>query len=158
MDRRKRQFGFFLLAVVLSASALSVLTYRFLRQDEELARQREPGQRLEAVEQARRELVANLEKISLLEINRRVTASVSTPTDPADSAIVLATPMDRLERLVSPWKTPSTSAFPSLGFVTNQDAAETLEFRQPGQAKKACRNRRDPCNSQRRTRGCPDSE
>jgi tetratricopeptide (TPR) repeat protein len=128
MDRRKRQFGFFLLALVLSAAALSVLTYRFLRQDEELARQREPGQRLEAVEQARRELVANLEKITLLEINRRVTASVSTPADPADSAIVLATPIDRLERLVSPWKDAAPSAFPSPGFVDNLDTAETMEF------------------------------
>jgi signal transduction histidine kinase len=128
MDRRKRQFGLFLLAVVLSAAALSILTYRFLRQDEELARQREPGQRLQAVEQARRELIANLEKISLLEINRRVTASASTPGDPADSATVLATPMDRLEQLVYPWKAPRPVAFPSPGFLANQDAGESLEF------------------------------
>ena len=44
MDRRKRQFGLFLVTVVLS------------------------GQRLQAVKQAQRELFANLEKISLLEI------------------------------------------------------------------------------------------
>ncbi|HET9217877.1 MAG TPA: hypothetical protein VFR18_12915, partial [Terriglobia bacterium] len=128
MDRRKRQFGLFLVAVVLSAAALSVLTYRFLRQDEELARQREPGQRLQAVEQARRELIANLEKISLLEINRRVTASESNSGDPADSAIILATPMDRLEQLVAPWKTVSSVGLPSPGFVNNQDTGETLEF------------------------------
>jgi signal transduction histidine kinase len=128
MDRRKRQFGLFLVAVVLSAAALSILTYRFLRQDAELARQREPEQRLQAVEQARRELIANLEKITLLEINRRVTASESTLGDPADSAIVLATPSDRLEQLVSPWKSPGNAGAPSPGFVTNQDAGETLEF------------------------------
>ena len=128
MDQRKRQFGLFLVAVVLSAAALSILTYRFLRQDEELARQREPGQRLQAVEQARRELIANLEKISLLEINRRVTASGSTPGDPADSAIILATPIDRLEQLVFPWKSPKPVGFPSLGFMTNQEAGENLEF------------------------------
>jgi signal transduction histidine kinase len=128
MDRRKRQFGLFLVAVVLSAAALSILTYRFLRQDEELARQREPGQRLQAVEQARRELIANLEKISLLEINRRVTASESVPGDPADSAIILATPPDRLEQLVYPWKDPRALAFPSPGFVTNMEAGESIEF------------------------------
>src|SRR4029453_3174560 len=128
MDRRKRQFGLFLLAVVLSAAALSILTYRFLRQDEELARQREPGQRLQAVEQARRELIANLEKITLLEINRRVTGSDSTPGDPADSAIILATPSDRLEQLVAPWKTPRSPGSSSPGFVTNQDAGESFEF------------------------------
>ena len=128
MDRRKRQFGLFLLAVVLSAAALSILTYRFLRQDEELARQREPGQRLQAVEQARRELIANLEKISLLEINRRVTASESALADPADSAIILATPPDRLEQLVSPWKNARASVFPGPGFVTNMEAGENLEF------------------------------
>src|SRR4029453_2305064 len=128
MDRRKRQFGLFLLAVVLSAAALSILTYRFLRQDEELARQREPGQRLQAVEQARRELIANLEKISLLEINRRVTASESTPVDPPDSAIVLATPPDSLEQLVSSWRNPRTSVFPSPGFVINLEAGENFEF------------------------------
>lgn len=128
MDRRKRQFGLFLVAVVLSAAALSILTYRFLRQDEELARQREPGQRLQAVEQARRELIANLEKITLLEINRRVTASDSALGDPADSAIVLATPSDRLEQLVSPWKSLRNAGFPSSGFVTNQDAGESFEF------------------------------
>jgi flagellar basal body-associated protein FliL len=62
MDRRKRQFGLFLVAVVLSAAALSLLTLRFLRQDEELARQREPGQRVQEVAQAQRELAGNLEK------------------------------------------------------------------------------------------------
>jgi len=56
MSRRKRQFWLFLVAVVLPAASLSVVTFRFLRQDEELARQREPEQRREAVEQARREL------------------------------------------------------------------------------------------------------
>jgi tetratricopeptide (TPR) repeat protein len=128
MDRRKRQFGLFLVAVVLSAAALSVLTYRFLLQDEELARQREPGQRLQAVDQARRELIANLEKISLLEINRRVTNAESALGDSADSATVLATPVDRLEQLTFPWKAPRNVAFPSPAFLTNHDAGEYLEF------------------------------
>jgi hypothetical protein len=55
MDRRKRQFWLFLVAIVLPAASLSILTFRFLRQDKELARQREPEQRREAVEQTGRQ-------------------------------------------------------------------------------------------------------
>src|SRR4030095_2694249 len=60
--------------------------------------------------------------------NRRVTASESTPVDPADSAIVLATPPDSLEQLVSSWRNPRTSVFPSPGFVINLEAGENFEF------------------------------
>jgi signal transduction histidine kinase len=128
MDRRKPQFGLFLIAIILSAAALSLLTFRYLRQDEELARQREPGQRLQEVEQAQRELAGNLEKIRLQEINRRVAALESPSTTlPADSAIVFATPLDR-ENFVLPWETTSTSAYPSPGFVSNRDVGETREF------------------------------
>src|SRR5262245_60093864 len=128
MDRRKRQFGLFLIAVVLSAAALSVLTFRYLRQDEELARQREPGQRLQAVEQAQRELAGNLERIRLQEINRRVSAlEAPANTRAADSALVFATPVSR-EDLVLPWETTRTSTFPSPGFASNGDTGELREF------------------------------
>lgn len=128
MDRRKRQFGLFFVAVVLSAAALSVLTLRYLRQDEELARQREPGQRLQEVEQAQRELAGNLEKIRLQEINRRVTSSESpTSTRKPDPAIVFATPLNH-DELVLPWATTRTSAFPSPGFVSNRELGEMREF------------------------------
>src|SRR5262245_36897449 len=117
MDRRKRQFGLFLVAVVLSAAALSLLTLRFLRQDAELARQREPGQRLQEVEQAQRELAGNLEKIRLQEINRRVAALDSPETaSPADSAIVFSTPLNR-DELVLPWQITRNPTFPSPGFA-----------------------------------------
>src|SRR5262244_2620455 len=103
MDRRKRQFWLFLVAIVLPAVSLSFLTFRYLRQDEELARQREPEQRREAVEQARRELAARLETIRLQEINRRVT-ELESPTagHSADSSIVFVTPLGR-EGLALPW-------------------------------------------------------
>src|SRR4030095_15471624 len=128
MDRRKRQFGLFLVAVVLSAAALSLLTLRFLRQDEELARQREPGQRAQEVAQAQRELAGNLEKIRLQEINRRVAALESpSTTQPADSAIVFATPFNR-DNFVLPWETNRNSAYPSPGFISNRDVGEMREF------------------------------
>jgi signal transduction histidine kinase len=128
MDRRKRQFGLFLVAVVLSAAALSLLTLRFLRQDEELARQREPGQRVQEVAQAQRELAGNLEKIRLQEINRRVAALESPETArPADSAIVFSTPLNR-EDLVLPWQTTPNPTFPSPGFASNREVGETREF------------------------------
>jgi hypothetical protein len=128
MDRRKRQFGLFLVAVVLSAAALSLLTLRFLRQDEELARQREPGQRVQEVAQAQRELAGNLEKIRLQEINRRVAALESPETArPADSAIVFSTTLNR-EDLVLPWQTTPNPTFPSPGFASNREVGETREF------------------------------
>src|SRR4030095_3174984 len=128
MDRRKRQFGLFLVAVVLSAAALSLLTLRFLRQDEELARQREPGQRAQEVAQAQRELAGNLEKIRLQGINRGVAALESPETaPPADSAIVFSTPLNR-EDLVLPWQTTRNATFPSPGFASNHEVGETREF------------------------------
>src|SRR5215813_3468651 len=96
MDRRKRQFWLFLVAIVLLAVSLFFLTFRYLRQEEELAMQCEPEQRRYAVEQARRELAARLETIRLQEINRRVTELESQAAGrPADSAIVFVTPLGR---------------------------------------------------------------
>ena len=46
----------FLVAVVLPAAALSVLTFRYLHQDEEMARRLEPGQKFDAVDQVQRGL------------------------------------------------------------------------------------------------------
>jgi signal transduction histidine kinase len=128
MDRRKRQFWLFLVAIVLPAASLSILTFRFLRQDEELARQREPEQRREAVEQARRELAARLETIRLQEINRRVTELESAAAGrPSDSAIVFVTPVGR-EGLALPWENQTKQTYPSPRFVSNKDAGESLEF------------------------------
>src|SRR5688572_11214457 len=130
MDRRKRQFGLFLVGVALSATALSILTYRFLVQDEELAREREPGQRQQAVQQAERELLANLEKIRLTEINRRIRGPepLAPTTDPAmDPVIVFAAPLEG-ERLILPWQTGKPRRLPSARFVSNRETGEVHEF------------------------------
>src|SRR5882724_488371 len=88
MDRRRRQFVLFLIAVVLPAAALSLLAIRFLRQEDELKVQRGNTDRANAAQQARRELNAKLEKIQLLEVNRRF-RQVGSPGDAqADPAIV----------------------------------------------------------------------
>ena len=128
MDRRKRQFWLFLVAIVLPAASLSFLTFRYLRQDEELARQREPEQRREAVEQARRELEARLETIRLQEINRRVT-ELESPTAgrSADSSIVFVTQLGR-EGLALPWENHRNPTYPSPRFALNKDAGEIREF------------------------------
>src|SRR5947207_1850947 len=103
MNRRTRQFMLFLVAVVLPAAALSFLTFRYLRQDEEMARRLEPGRRQEAKEQAQRELAASLDAIRLQEINRRVQGSESTKTVSADPAIVFALPVEK-GQLIFPWE------------------------------------------------------
>jgi len=129
MNRRTRQLILFLAAVVLPATALSVLTYRFLLQGQELEREREPGLRREAVEQAKRELEERLEKIRFEEINRRVTARDSTrAARQADAAIVFATPVIGNE-LVLPWERRKTPAFPSPRFLANKEIGEVREFR-----------------------------
>jgi signal transduction histidine kinase len=126
--KRTRQFILFLVAIVLPGAALSVLTYRFLLQGEELEKQREPGRRREAVEQAQRELEERLEKIRLEEINRRVTAMESTGSvRAADAAIVFAMPVKGNE-LVLPWERRQTRGFPSPLFLANKEAGEVLEF------------------------------
>src|SRR5499426_2488757 len=128
MHRRKRQFWLFLVAIVLPAASLSILTFRFLRQDEELARQREPEQRREAVEQTRRELEARLETIRLQEINRRVT-ELESPTAgrSADSSIIFVTQLGR-EGLALPWENQRNPTYPSPRFALNKDAGEIREF------------------------------
>ena len=128
MQRRTRQFMLFLVAVVLPAAAMSLLTFRYLRQDEEMARQLEPGQRRDAIEQAQRELVARLDTIRLQEINRRATAAAtSAEIRPADSAIIFAIPLNS-GGLVFPWETARKSAYPSSGFVSNRETGEIREF------------------------------
>ena len=128
MHRRNRQFWLFLVAIVLPAASLSILTFRFLRQDEELARQREPERRREAVEQARRELAARLETIRLQEINRRVTELESAAAGgPADSAIIFVMPVGR-EGPALPWEKQTKPSYPSPRFFWNRDAGEIQEF------------------------------
>src|SRR5437867_3081839 len=119
MNRRTRQFMLFLVAVVLPAAALSVLTFRYLHQDEEMARRLEPGRRQEAVEQAQRELSASLEAIRLQEINRRSQVSESKKAVHSDPAIVFAVPLDK-GRLVFPWENANTNWYPSARFISNR--------------------------------------
>jgi signal transduction histidine kinase len=152
MARRKRQFGLFLGAVALSAAALSILTFRFLAQDEELAREREPGQRQQAVQQAERELLANLEKIRLTEINRRIRGP--EPSAPAtDPAIVFAAPLEG-ERLILPWEAGNPLRLPSARFVSNREAGETHEFQSKSFSKAAAAYRSMLADSQQPGERC----
>ena len=68
MNRSRRQYRLLLIAVVLPALVLAV---RFLRQEKELTQQGAATERSAAVDQMRRELSAQLEKITLEEFNRR---------------------------------------------------------------------------------------
>ena len=128
MHRRRRQIGLFLVAAVLPAVALSFITFRFLAQNEELDRQRNPERRSEAVEQAGRELATRLEAIRLEEINRRVTTSEASPdARSADSAIVFVAPLGP-DGLVLPWENVRKARYPSPAFATHRETAELREF------------------------------
>jgi len=117
----------FLVAVVLPAAALSVLTFRYLHQDEEMARRLEPGERREAVEQAQRELATNLDAIRLQEINRRAQTKETRKAVHADPAIVFALPLEK-GRLVFPWENTKTPGYPSSRFIANRDEGQLREF------------------------------
>ena len=127
MNRRTRQFLLFLAAVVLPAAALSVLTFRYLHQDEEMARRLEPGQRRDAADQAQRELAVNLDAIRLQAINRRVQPDDSTTADPADPAIVFAVALDK-GRLIFPWESARMPGYPTARFISKRDEGQLREF------------------------------
>jgi signal transduction histidine kinase len=128
MDRRKRQSGLFLVAVVLPAALLSLLTFRFVRQEGELNEQRSTADRATAVDQARRELATRLEKIQLQEENRRILKTEPGDVNqPADAALVFVAAWKE-NRLELPWATPAPS-YPTPQFVSFRDAGEDQEFR-----------------------------
>jgi signal transduction histidine kinase len=126
VHRRRRQIGLFFIAAVLPAIALSVLTFRFLAQNQELDRQRNPERRRQAVEQAQRELENRLEAIRLEEINRRVTTSGSD-TRLANPAIVFVATLDK-DSFVFPWEQSRKTVYPTPAFVSNKETGEVREF------------------------------
>jgi signal transduction histidine kinase len=123
MERRKRQFRLFLIAVMLPAALMFVLTLRFLWREEELALQRADADRGNAVEQVRRELTAKLETIELQGIRK-----IESPTDSsaADPAIVFVTPW-RIDEITMP-ESKRTPAFHTPDFLSFRDLGEIREF------------------------------
>jgi signal transduction histidine kinase len=115
MNRRKRQLILFLVAVMLPAGVLSALALRFLRQDEELGRQRATEEYTNAVNGVRRELTARLNAIKLEGWNR------------GDSAIIFAARWNR-DGLILPWLHAPESVHPAGEFIAMLDRSTTLEF------------------------------
>src|SRR5882724_3899101 len=126
MSRRKRQFILFLTAVVLPASLLIAFAFRFLRQEEELAKQRGEVERSGTIEGVRRELTAKLDAIKLEEVNRRIRESSADDLRPSP-AIVFVVPWNSAG-LVLPLDPPRRPGFSSGQFVTLMDSGESLEF------------------------------
>lgn len=117
----------FLVAVVLPAAALFALTFRYLHQDEEMARRLEPGQKFDAVDQAQRELTASLDAIRLQEVNRRAQSRETSTGLPADPAIVFALSLDK-GRLTFPGETSQTLSYASARFISFRDDGQLREF------------------------------
>jgi hypothetical protein len=127
MGSRTHQSRLFLAAVVLPAVLLSLLTIRFVLQDEELREQRAATGRAIAAEQARRELTTRLEKIQFQEENRRIMGTGGGAANPpADRALVFVTPWDS-NGMRLPW-TGDPPLAPTLQFVSSRDAGELEEF------------------------------
>jgi signal transduction histidine kinase len=127
--KRKRLLLFFLIAILLPASALIVLAWRLVRQEAELANSRAGEERRTAVEQLRRELSARLEAITLQEINRRIRAPGSPGTErPSDPSIVLVTTLDG-DRMRLPWVSTEKRSHPTQQFDEARQRGELLEFR-----------------------------
>jgi len=129
MNRGKRRFALFLATVVVPAALLAVLMFRFLRQDEELSRQRAEDARRTAAEQMGRELAARLDAIQLAEINRRMGKPGGQPGQSADSSIIFATTWNG-DRMTLPWEAASNAFYPSAQFAALLDQGDMLEFRQ----------------------------
>jgi signal transduction histidine kinase len=128
MNRRKRQSGLFVVAVVLPAALLSLLTIRFVRQEKQLDEQQATADRATAAEQARRALLTRLENIQLQEENRRILKTKPGDVNPpADATLVVVTPWNE-NRLELPWAAPVTP-YPTPQFVTFRDSGEEHEFR-----------------------------
>jgi two-component sensor histidine kinase len=124
LNRRKRQYILFLLAVVLPASLLSALAFRFLGQEEELSRERALVEYNNAIDSSRRELAARLDAIKLEALN----ALNGTASDgPAKSGIVFVTNWNK-DGLELHWDHPQDPILSSGKFISLRDAAEKLEY------------------------------
>ncbi len=121
VTRHKRQIFLFLIAILVPAAVLIVLTGQIIRQEQELATKRAADQRVAAVGQLRRELTASLEAIKLQEINRLIRAP-NQAQESGNPAVVFTATLEG-DRLVLPWEVPSP-----------QDSAEFARHRQEGEA------------------------
>src|SRR5215467_635105 len=130
MNWRKRRFGLFLAAVVMPAALLAVLTFRFLRQDEELSRERTENGRRSAAEQAGRELAARLEAVQLQEVNRRLGKVDSNQADPPSDPAIIFAALWGPEGMHLPWESGRKPLFPNARLLAFKEQGEALEFRQ----------------------------
>ena len=129
MNRGKRRFALFLATVVVPAGLLAVLMFRFLRQDEELSKQRAEEARRTAAEQIGRELTARLDAIQLAEINRRMGKTDVRPSLSGDASIIFATTWTP-EGMTLPWEVRNKISYSTAQFAALRDQGEILEFRE----------------------------
>jgi signal transduction histidine kinase len=125
--KRKRLFLFILIAILLPAAALIFFAWQLVRQDSELASSRAAQERLTAVEQLRRELLARLDAIRLQEINSIIRGTTVTAR-PADPSIVLVTTLND-DRMLLPWVSIPGPPGRTPQFARARQNAEKLEFR-----------------------------
>jgi signal transduction histidine kinase len=140
--RHKRQFLLFLTAILLPAALLIGLAVRVVRQEAELDKTRAADEQRIALDQARWELSARLDRI------------LAAP-EAVDPAVVLVAAVDG-DRIALPWISTRPPAVPSAQFVKSREEGEAAEFRRQNvddaigiyrHAMDTARSARDRCES-----------
>lgn len=123
--RRTRRTALLLSAILIPTTAVVLLVFRVVGQENELAQNRASDERRDALDQLRRELTARLQAVRLEEVNRLI--GESGRRLPPDSPIVFVAPLVQ-DRMVMPWDDGRATPAFSTEFVRAERDGESREF------------------------------